>query len=217
LIVNSQKVLKEAISASLDIGLSPEALITIAERPWPEIIRVSETHGCESLLLGLTQFTDSDTEKNLETLLNSIDSDVVILRAPSDWQMLEVKRVLVPVGGRGGHGELLARILGSICRSGNPEITFLRVLPEIADWKTYDRARKELFLYAADQAVKGEIKVQVEKSDDIAAHIIRRVTESDLAILGIQRLGRRRKFLGELTLRIAGETDRPLLIISRRN
>jgi len=217
LIVNSQKVLKEAISASLDIGLSPEALITIAERPWPEIIRVSETHGCESLLLGLTQFTDSDTEKNLETLLNSIDSDVVILRAPSDWQMLEVKRVLVPVGGRGGHGELLARILGSICRSDNPEITFLRVLPEIADWKTYDRARKELFLYAADQAVKGEIKVQVEKSDDIAAHIIRRVTESDLAILGIQRLGRRRKFLGELTLRIAGETDRPLLIISRRN
>ncbi len=217
LIVNSQKVLKEAVSASLDIGLSPEALITIAERPWPEIIRVSETHGCESLLLGLTQFTDSDTEKNLETLLSRVDSDVVILRAPGDWQMLEVKRILVPVGGRGGHGELLARILGSICRSGNPEITFLRVLPESADWKTYDRARKELFLYAADQAVKGEIKVQVEKSDDIAAHIIRRVTESDLAILGIRRLGRRQKFLGELTLRIAGETDRPLLIISRRN
>ncbi|HSC35634.1 MAG TPA: amino acid permease [Thermodesulfobacteriota bacterium] len=217
LIVNSQTVLKEAVSASLDIGLSPEALITIAERPWPEIIRVSETHGCESLLLGLTQFTDSDTEKNLETLLSSVDSDVVILRAPGDWQMLEVNRILVPVGGRGGHGELLARILGSICRSGNPEITFLRVLPESADWKTYDRARKELFLYAADQAVKGEIKVQVEKSDDISAHIIRRVTESDLAILGIRRLGRRQKLLGELTLRIAGETDRPLLIISRRN
>ncbi|MGH7850451.1 MAG: amino acid transporter, partial [Thermodesulfobacteriota bacterium] len=217
LIINSQKVLKEAISASLDIGLSPEALITIAERPWPEIIRVSETHGCESLLLGLTQFTDSDTEKNLETLLSSVDSDVVILRAPGDWQMLEVKRILVPVGGRGGHGELLARILGSVCRSGNPEITFLRVLPESADWKTCDRARKELFLYAADQAVKGEIKVQVEQSEDIASHIIRRVTESDLAILGIQRLGRRQKFLGELTLRIAGETNRPLLIISRRN
>jgi amino acid transporter len=215
LIVNSQKVLKEAISASLDIGLSPEALITIAERPWPEIIRVSETHGCESLLLGLTQFTDSETEKNLETLLNSVDSDVVILRAPQDWQMLDVKRVLVPVGGRGSHGELLARILGSICRSGNPEITFLRVLPEDADWKTYDRARRELFLYAADQAVKGEIKIQVDKSNDIAGRIIERVTGSDLAILGIQRLGRRQKFLGELTLRIARDTDRPLLMISK--
>jgi amino acid transporter len=217
LIANSQKVLKEAISASLKIGLSPEALITIAEKPWPEIIRVSETHGCESLLLGLTQFTDIDTEKNLEVLLNSVDSDVVILRAPKDWRMLDVKRILVPVGGRGSHGELLARLLGSICRSGNPEITFLRVLPENADWKSYDRARRELFLYAADQAVKGEIKIQVEKSDDITAHIIRRVYESDLAILGIRRLGRRQKFLGELTLRIARETDRPLLMISKGN
>ena len=146
-----------------------------------------------------------------------MDSDVVILRAPSDWQMLDVKRVLVPVGGRGSHGELLARILGSISRSGNPEITFLRVLPENTDWKTYDRARRELFLYAADQAVDEEIKVRVEKSNDTAAHLISRVKESDLAILGIRRLGRRRKLLGELTLRIARETDRQLLIISKRN
>ena len=217
LITNSQRVLREAISTSLDVGLSPEALITIAEKPWPEIIRVSETHGCESLLLGLSKFTDSRTEKNLEILLNRVDSDVVILRAPSDWQMLDVKRVLVPVGGRGSHGELLARILGSISRSGNPEITFLRVLPENTDWKTYDRARRELFLYAADQAVNGEIKVRVEKSNDTVTHLISRVKESDLAILGIRRLGRRRKFLGELTLRIARETDRPLLIISKRN
>lgn len=217
LIANSQRVLREAISTSLDVGLSPEALITIAEKPWPEIIRVSETHGCESLLLGLSKFTDSRTEKNLEILLNRVDSDVVILRAPSDWQMLDVKRVLVPVGGRGSHGELLARILGSISRSGNPEITFLRVLPENTNWKTYDRARRELFLYAADQAVNGEIKVRVEKSNDTVTHLISRVKESDLAILGIQRLGRRRKFLGELTLRIARETDRPLLIISKRN
>ena len=107
--------------------------------------------------------------------------------------------------------------MGSICRTGNPEITFLRVLSESADWRSYDRARKELFLYAADQAVKGEIKVQVEKSDDIAAHIISRVKESDLVILGIQRLGRRQKSLGELTLRIAHETKQPLLMISRRN
>lgn len=142
LIANSQRVLTEAISTSLHIGLSPEALITIAEKPWPEIIRVSETHRCESLLLGLSKFTDSQTEKNLETLLNRADSDVVILRAPTDWQMLDAKRILVPVGGRGSHGELLARILGSICRSGNPEITFLRVMPVDTDWKAYDRARR---------------------------------------------------------------------------
>ncbi len=217
LVLNSQQVLRGAISASLNIGLYPEALITMAEKPWPEIIRVSETHKCESLLLGLTQFTEGDTERNLEMLLNSVDSDVVILRAPGDWQMHDLRRILVPVGGRGGHGELLARLLGSICRTGSPEIAFLRVLPEDADWRSCDRARKELFLYAADQAVKGEIKVQVEKSDDIGAHIVSRARESDLVILGIQRLGRRQKSLGGLTLRIARETEQPLLMISRRN
>ena len=169
------------------------------------------------LFRSLTQFTDSDTENNLEKLLNSVDSDVVILRAPREWQILDAKRILVPVAGRGGHGELLARLLGSICRSRNPEITFLRVLPEDADWKSNDRARRELFLYAADQAAQGDIKIKVEKSDDIAGHIIGRVTESDLVILGTQRLGRRQKSMGELTLRIARETDCPILMISRRN
>lgn len=72
-------------------------------------------------------------------------------------------------------------------------------------------------LYAADQAAHGDIKIKVEKSDDIAGHIISRVAESDLVILGTQRLGRRRKSLGELILRIARETDCPILMISRRN
>jgi APA family basic amino acid/polyamine antiporter len=214
---NAQEVLREAMSASLSLGLSPEALVTIAERPWQEIIRVSHTHRCESLLVGLTHFTDSNTENNLEKLLNSVDSDVVILRAPRDWQILDAKRILVPVGGRGAHGVLLARLLGSICRSGDPEITFLRVLPSNSDWKSNDRARKELFVYAADQAVAGNIKIKVEKSDDIAGQIISRADESDLVILGIQRVGRRQKSLGKLTRRIARETDSPLLMISSRN
>ncbi len=47
-IMSAQTVLREAISTSLEIGLSPEALITIAERPWPEIVRVARTYRCES-------------------------------------------------------------------------------------------------------------------------------------------------------------------------
>ncbi len=217
LVTNAQEVLKEGVSASLNIGLSPEALITVAQRPWPEIIRVAKTYRCESLLVGLTKFTEKTTEKNLERLINSVDSDVVILRAPEEWQIFEAKRILVPVGGRGSHGELLARVLGSISRSGNPEITYLRVLPKDTDWKTIDRARNELFLFAADQAVEGNVKIKVEKADDIAKQIISHVTESDLVILGLQRLGRHRKYFGELTLRIARETSCPILMISRRS
>ncbi|MEQ9619103.1 MAG: amino acid permease [Deltaproteobacteria bacterium] len=217
LVINAQEVLREAVTASLDIGLSPEALITIAKRPWPEIIRVAETHRCESLLVGLTEFTDKETEKNLEKLINSVNCDVVILRAPHEWHIYEAERILVPVGGRGVHGELLARVLGSISRAGNAEITFLRVLPEKTDWKTLDRARKELFLFAADQAVKGNLKIKVEKADDIANQIMSHVVESDLVILGIQSRGRYKKSFGELTLRIARETNCPILMISRQS
>jgi APA family basic amino acid/polyamine antiporter len=217
LVVNAQDVLREAISASVDIGLSPEALITIAKRPWPEIIRVAETYRCESLLVGLTRFTEKKTEKNLEKLINSVNSDVVILRAPHEWQIFDAKKILVPVGGRGSHGELLARVLGSISRSGSPEITYLRVLPENSDWRKVDRARNELFQFAADQAVQGNIKIKVEKANDIAEQIISHVTESDLVILGIQSLGRHRRSFGDLTLRIAKETSCPILMISRRH
>ena len=123
----------------------------------------------------------------------------------------------VPVGGRGSHGELLARVLGSISRSDSPEITYLRVLPENSDWRKVDRARNEMFQFAADQAVQGNIKIKVEKANDIAEQIISHVTESDLVILGIQSLGRRKRSFGDLTLRIAKETSCPILMISRHH
>ncbi|MEE8299653.1 MAG: amino acid permease, partial [Thermodesulfobacteriota bacterium] len=51
---NTQRVLKESLSASFGLGLIPEVLTTVATEPWDEIIRVSHAYSCESLLLGLT-------------------------------------------------------------------------------------------------------------------------------------------------------------------
>jgi hypothetical protein len=52
-LANAQDVLKEALTASFQAGLAPEALTTIAADPWAEIARIAETHRCESILLGL--------------------------------------------------------------------------------------------------------------------------------------------------------------------
>jgi hypothetical protein len=41
--------------------------------------------------------------------------------------------------------------------------------------------------------------------------------ESDLMIVGVQRLGRQRKVFGERVLEIARRTDCPLLMISSRS
>lgn len=213
---NAENVLNEALAASFEIDLVPEALTTIGKDPWSEIVRVSATHGCESLLLGLTDLKEDAGGEHIEYVMNRVDCDVVVQSTPTGWMMQEAKHVLVPVGGGGGQGELLARLLGSICRTGNPEITFLRVVPEATGPDELERIRASLKVFAGDQLPYGRFNLKVEKSDDVAGAIKDMASDSDLVILGLRRLGRRKKSIGELALQIARAMDCPLLMISRR-
>jgi nucleotide-binding universal stress UspA family protein len=212
-LVNSQKVLKEALSASFEEGLSPEALTTIAPDVWDEIKRVSRQYSCTSLLLGLSNLSENVEGANLEKLISSVDCDVVVLRAPSGWKLSDVNRILVPVGGKGQHGELLARLLGSLCRTSTPEIDFIRVVPEKTSWQDREKARDELFRLAQDQVVGSKFKVRIIQNDDAIDEIIRQSLEADLVILGLQRIGKKSAF-GQLALGIARNTSCPLILIS---
>jgi len=211
---NAQRVLKESLSASFGIGLNPEALTTVAHEPWEEIIRVSRLHRCESMLLGLTNLNEK-SEERIEYVMNRVDSDVVVLRTTDMWRLSEVKKILVPVRGAGFQDELLARLLGSICRKTNAEVTFLKIVPEDATWQKTDKSRKALFQIAEDQVPNGQFKVVVVKSNNVSEEIISHAEESDLMIVGLQRFGRRRKEFGKLPLYIAQQTKCPLLMISR--
>ena len=102
----AQAVLREAITSSFAAGLSPEALTTIAPQPWSEIIRASRTYRCESLLLGFSNLSEDIMETNLERLASSVECDVVILRAAQNWRFSDVRRILIPVGGRSYHKDL---------------------------------------------------------------------------------------------------------------
>jgi len=212
---NTQRVLKESLSAAFRIGLNPEALTTVAHQPWDEIIRVARVHRCESLLLGLTNLNEK-SEDRIEYVMNRVDSDVVVLRTPDFWRLSEVKNILVPVRGAGVQDELLARLLGSICRTTKAEVTFLKVLPEDAAWQKIDHSRKMLFQIAEDQVPHGQFKVQIVKNNNVSEEIISHAEESDLMILGLQRFSRRRKEFGKLPLYIAQQTKCPMLMISRR-
>ena len=211
---NAQRVLKESLSASFGIGLNPEALTTVAHEPWEEIIRVSRLHRCESMLLGLTNLNEK-SEERIEYVMNRVDSDIVVLRTTDMWRLSEVKKILVPVRGAGVQDELLARLLGSICRKTNAEVTFLKIVPEDATWQKTDKSRKALFQIAEDQVPNGQFKVVVVKSNNVSEEIISHAEESDLMIVGLQRFGRRRKEFGKLPLYIAQQTKCPLLMISR--
>ena len=93
-------------------------------------------------------------------------------------------------------------------------MTFLSVVPAGAPDETLEGARRELARIAADEA-PFRVSLLVDRSDDVSAAIAGRAADSDLTILGLQRLGRRRRVFGDLAITVARETDRALLMISR--
>ena len=212
----AQEVMGQALATSLRVGQTPEALMTIASTPWDEIARVAQTHRCESLLLGMTRLEQgADGDGMLEELLNSVECDVVVLRAPAGWQVGEARRILVPVGGKGGQDELRARLLGSLHRTAPREVTFLQVLPDDATDQQVHVAHHRLTALAGDES-PGEPRVEVLRAADPAAAIIARGEQSDLVMLGMQYLGHRRTF-GELALRIASSSRCASLMISHNS
>ena len=147
--------------------------------------------------------------------MSTVDCDVAILRAQQDWDLSQVRHVLVPIGGRGTHDEMRARFLGSLCRTGQREITFLRVLPEHASWKARDKAQRELTRIAQDK-VPGHSSVETILSDSIADEVTQRAAKSDLVILGLQRFSRGRKTFGDLSRQIARHATCAIIMLSQR-
>jgi amino acid transporter/nucleotide-binding universal stress UspA family protein len=215
-LVDAQSILGGALSTALEADLRPEALITVSENPWAEIARVAGRYQCDSLLLGVGSLGTSLITDHLEELMSLFGGDVVILRAPSNWNLGQVRRVLVPAGGRRDQSPIRARLIGNLCRAGAREITYLRVLPAATGPAAERSAAAELRKLAADEA-PGASNLVVTLSDDIVAEVVGRADASDLLVVGLQRLGRRHKVFGERALEIADNTTCPLLMISSRH
>ncbi len=215
-LINSTRVLKEALSASFAEGFPTEALITVASDVWKEIRRVSRDYRSFAMVLGFTSLAKDTAVSNLEKLIDSVDCDVLILKAPPGWKIREVKKVLIPVGGKGKHGELLARLIGSLYRIGKPEITFLKVMPENTSWKERGKAREDLFFLAENLLTKGNFTVKIVLNNDVAEEIIKHSMDTDLLILGIRKIGKHKTF-SELSLKIARDTLCPLLFINHHS
>jgi amino acid transporter len=215
-LVDAQSVLGGSLSTALRSDLRPEALITISDNPWKEITRVAGRYRCDSLVLGVGYLGESLMTGPLEKLMNRVEGDVVILRAPSDWRLDQARRILVPAGGRRDQSAVRARLVGNLCRAGAREITYLRIMPSSTDPVTERRTGRDLWKLARDEA-PGFSTAEVTLQDDMIAAVVSRAADSDLVILGLQRLGRRRKVFGKTVLEIAQRTSCPLLMISRRS
>ncbi|MFH1573731.1 MAG: amino acid permease [Acidobacteriota bacterium] len=214
-LLDTQAVLREALTASFAAGLAPEALATVAAVAWAEIGRVARTYRCESLLLGLGRLDERVMDGDLERLVNMVDCDVVFLRAQPGWRLGDVRRILVPVGGRGDHDRLRARLLGSLYRTAPRETTFLRVVTEELSDGVFSRYQRELSRLALDE-VPGPAQALLIRGSDVAAAVASHAAENDLTIFGLRRLGRKQKIFGDVPLGIAQDTSKAILFISRR-
>ena len=214
-IERSQSVLREMVRASVKAGIRADVLTTVAPEPMKEIARVAQLHRCESVLLGLSNITHHKHGTSLESLLGQLDANVVILRSRDDWRLSEATRILVPIAGRGGHEHLLALLVGSLLRTGRREVTYLRVLSPTATPDEIRRARRDLELLIDDD-VGDRCRVEVVQHDNAVQTVAQMANQSDLLVLGVQRLDRRKKLFGSFTRQIAQLTDCPLIVMSSK-
>ena len=164
---HAQMVLGDTLSASVKVGLFPEALATVAQNPWQEISRIAKEHRCESIVMGLSEFHENSASAStpLADLLASVACDVVVLRATPGWRLSQAQRILVPIGGLGWHDILRARLLGNLFRTGQRHVTLLRILSTTAPDAACTRARRALAKIARDEA-PGYSSVKVVQGND---------------------------------------------------
>ncbi len=213
--LDASQMLIEHLRAAELSGIPASSMTTVAPSAMEEIVRVARLHRCQSLMVGFGSIAESARGSKLEWLLGALDAEIVVLRAPTGWQPTQVRRVLVPVAGLGGHDALLARLLSSLTQRNAREITFFRVLPESATEKERRQRQRDLRHRADDEAGRSARVELVTSADPISA-VAARAEQSDLIIVGIQRLGRQHKLFGSFTRQLAARTQCPLIAISRR-
>jgi APA family basic amino acid/polyamine antiporter len=211
----AEAVVRAAVQAGLNQGITAETMVTASEDPVTEIARAANQIECDFVVLGFSEITDIDTGTPTERLLRTIDADVVVMRAPAGWELSNVRRILVPVAGQGDHDELRACLLGSLLRLGERDIKYLRVLPADAADPDIQRARRNVGRLVTDE-LPAPADVVVEANDDPVAVAAQHADDADLIILGIHRLSPTEKLFGSFTRQLALNCQTPLLVISRR-
>jgi len=210
---DSQEVIGQALTASISAGHAPEALMTIAADPWKEIARIARARACESLLVGFSSLEDRDNVEQIERLLNSVDCDVVILRSHPNWELSPDTRIIVPVGGRGGHDELRARLLGSLGRAGVTNVRFVQVARKSLPPLGKTQLERQLRVFAEEET-RGAADVELLESPDVIEALTNEAAPNDLVILGL-RYQRGKRLFSDLTLQIARKSPAATLMISR--
>jgi hypothetical protein len=98
---------------------------------------------------------------------------------------------------------------------GMQECIFFRCFPPGTSETRLASARREL-RHLGREKVGRQVQVEVITTHDAPSAIVKRAADCQLLLLGLRRLGRRKKDFGPFALRMAEEVETATLLISRR-
>ncbi len=211
----SQEVLGEVLKSSNRTGGPAEVMATLAEDPMLEIARIARLHRCQTVLLGLGDLADRSQTERLEKLFASLAADIVVMRVPKEWTLSQVRNILVPVAGRGGHNHLLARLLASLSRDHRCHVTFLHVVAPGKGAHQLAKRRREL-KRLSDDVLRDDAEILVVESSSPVEKIAEELQNYDLTILGMQVQANRTRLFSDFTQKLAAQSHQPLVVISSR-
>ena len=203
----AEAALRRAVTASAALGRPFEGVIRLAEDVTETIAHVATERRPETILLGMTDLSQSKSTALLDRVIARTTADVVVLKAPAHWSLSEVRHVLIPVAGETPHDPLRARVLGMLLQDRSRTVTLLRVMNP---GEERERALRHLMLQADDLGLPATSCVVEEPTDAVTA-IVQHAENADLVMLG---LGRHR-LIGKFALAVSTGVPCPVIAIAQ--
>ncbi len=217
---DAARTMRAALGETLPVGLRCEGLTTVGSDAWDEIRKAAHSHRCATVLMGLSDLDSEPARRRIEQLANQIDSNLVLLRAPPGFRPRRVRRILVPIGGKGVHNALRARLITGLHRDsegGGVEVTYLLVVPETTPLpvaEQFQRVHREL---VRDEARRVPRTVVVARSDDVIGAIADAADTCDLLVLGLAQTRQGERVIGRISGPIIARTRCPVMLVSARS
>ena len=123
--------------------------------------------------------------------------------------------MLVPLAGHGHHSRLRARLLASLTRSEECEITFLRSVPPGTRPHERLRAEKEVRALARNES-EGRFEVVIEDDQNPVDTIQRHTAEADLVVMGFQHGPGAHRVFGPVIRELIDRCETPLILLGSR-
>jgi len=211
--------MRAGLGETLPAGLRCEGLTTVGVDPWDEIRKAAHTHRCATVLMGLADLESASARARIEQLANHIDSNLVLLKATPGFQPRQVRRILVPIGGKGVHNALRARLITGLHRDAevDVEVLYLLVVPAATPLpvaEQFQRVHREL---VRDEARRVPRTVEVVRSDDVIGAIADTTHRCDLLVLGLAQTGKGDRVIGRISGPIIARTQCAVMLVSARS